>query len=81
MNYSKALEGFIAMLLVAIVGLALTPTIISSSLAVAANSTYVANTHLGTVVSLVYLIPIIFVIILIVAVVGFIKEFQSGRAE
>ena len=69
---SSILEAFIGAMVAVVVGLAFLPTIFSSTTAVTSNANYTSNSHLSSVLSITYLLPLIFVIIVLVGAVSFI---------
>ncbi len=66
------LEAFIGAMVAVVVGLAFLPTIFTSTTAVTSNANYTGNSHLTSVLSITYLLPLIFVIIILVGAVSFI---------
>jgi NADH:ubiquinone oxidoreductase subunit 6 (subunit J) len=69
---SSILEAFIGAMVAVVVGLAFLPTIFTSTTAVTSNANYTSNSHLSSVLSITYLLPLIFVIIVLVGAVSFI---------
>ena len=69
---SSILEAFIGAMVAVVVGLAFLPTIFTSTTAVTSNANYTGNSHLSSVLSITYLLPLIFVIIVLVGAVSFI---------
>ena len=69
---SSILEAFIGAMVAVVVGLAFLPTIFTSTTAVTSNANYTSNSHLSSVLSITYLLPLIFVIIVMVGAVSFI---------
>ena len=69
---SSILEAFIGAMVAVVVGLAFLPTIFTSTTAVTSNANYTSNSHLASVLSITYLLPLIFVIIVLVGAVSFI---------
>ena len=69
---SSILEAFIGAMVAVVVGLAFLPTIFTSTTAVTSNANYTGNSHLTSVLSITYLLPLIFVIIVLVGAVSFI---------
>ena len=69
---SSVLEAFIGAMVAVVVGLAFLPTIFTSTTTVTTNSNYTSNSHLSSVISITYLLPLIFVIIILVGAVSFI---------
>jgi NADH:ubiquinone oxidoreductase subunit 6 (subunit J) len=72
MKMNGVLEAFIGAMIAIVIGLAFLPTIFSSTTAVTNNANYTGNSHLSSVISLTYLLPLIFVVIVLVGAVGFI---------
>ena len=72
MKMNGVLEAFIVAMIAIVIGLAFLPTIFSSTTAVTNNANYTGNSHLSSVISLTYLLPLIFVVIVLVGAVGFI---------
>ena len=69
---SSILEAFIGAMVAVVVGLAFLPTVFNSTTAVTTNANYTGNSHLSSVISITYLLPLIFVIIILVGAVSFI---------
>lgn len=69
---SSILEAFIGAMVAVVVGLAFLPTVFNSTTAVTTNSNYTGNSKLSSVISITYLLPLIFVIIILVGAVSFI---------
>ncbi len=72
MKMNSILEAFIGAMVAIVIGLAFLPTIFSSTTAVTNNANYTGNSHLSSVISITYLLPLIFVIIVLVGAVSFI---------
>ena len=72
LKMGNILEIFIGALIAVVVGLAFLPTIFSSTTAVTTNANYTGNKNLASTISLVYLVPLIFVILIIVGAVSFL---------
>lgn len=70
MDMSKAIEIFIGALVAVLVGVSLLPSIFSSVSVVTTNATDKAQ--FGSTMSLVTLLPLLFVIVILIVVVGFI---------
>ena len=69
---SSILEAFIGAMVAVVVGLSFLPTVFNSTTAVTTNSNYTGNSKLSSVISITYLLPLIFVIIILVGAVSFI---------
>ncbi len=71
MDASHILEIFIGALIAIVIGIAFLPTVLNSTNSVTSNATYQHN--FSPVVSIAQLLPLIFVIVILVGVVGFMK--------
>lgn len=72
METNKILETFIGALITVVVGLALLPAVFNSTTAVTTNANYTSNPHLASTISMAYLVPLIFVILILVGAVSFL---------
>lgn len=71
METGTILEMFIGALIAVVIGLAFLPTVFTSAAAVTTNANYTKN--FASSVDIVQLLPLLFVIIILVGIVAFIK--------